>query len=146
MIWRSHPGEFGDGLFGGFAEEEAHRGVFVREFYFAVVVVHNHLYLAEVLMGKFVELEVDDDVAAEEAVVEDEIHEVVVLIESEALLAGLEEEAVVRSQRMLAVSVAPWPDFMDADDAYFISDFVDYPIVADADTPIVGAAGKLQTT
>ena len=31
-------GEFGDGPFGGFAEEEADGGVFLREFYFAVVV------------------------------------------------------------------------------------------------------------
>lgn len=52
-----------------------------------------NLHLAEVLMGKLVELEVDDDVAAEEAVVEDEVDEVVVFIEGEALLAGLEEEA-----------------------------------------------------
>jgi hypothetical protein len=52
-----------------------------------------NLHLAEVLMGELVELEVDDDVAAEEAVVEDQIDEVVVFIEGEALLAGLEEEA-----------------------------------------------------
>jgi hypothetical protein len=44
-------------------------------------------------MRELVELEVDDDVATEEAVVEDEIHEVVVLIEGEAFLAGLEEKA-----------------------------------------------------
>ncbi|MDB6006162.1 MAG: hypothetical protein JWR15_3149 [Prosthecobacter sp.] len=44
-------------------------------------------------MRELVELEVDDDVAAEEAVVEDEIDEVVVFIEGEALLAGFEEEA-----------------------------------------------------
>lgn len=86
-------GEFDDGLFGGFAEEEADGGVFVGELHLAVVVVHIHLHLAEVLMRGFVELEVDDDVAAEEAIVEDEVHEVVVLIEGEALLAGIEEEA-----------------------------------------------------
>ena len=53
-------GEFDDGLFGGFAEEEADGGVFVSEFYLAVVVVHNHLHLAEVLIGELVELEVDE--------------------------------------------------------------------------------------
>ena len=86
-------GEFDDGLFGGLAEEEADGGVFLWELHLAVVVVHIHLHLAEVLMRELVELEVDDDVAAEEAVVEDEVHEVVVLVEGEALLAGLEEEA-----------------------------------------------------
>jgi len=61
---------------------------------FTLKISHGvNLHLAEVLMRGFVELEVDDDVAAEEAVVEDEVHEVVVLIEGEALLAGLKEEA-----------------------------------------------------
>jgi len=77
-------GEFADGLFGGFAEEEADGGGFVGEFYLAVEVVHNHLHQAEVLVGEFVELEVDEDVTAEEAVVEDEIDEVVVVVEGEA--------------------------------------------------------------
>lgn len=44
-------------------------------------------------MRRFVELEVDDDVATQKAVVEDQIDEVVVLIEGEALLAGLEKKA-----------------------------------------------------
>ena len=91
-------GEFDDGLFGGFTEEEADGGVFVGELHLAVVVVHIHLHLAEVLMRELVELEINDDVAAEEAVVEDEVHEVVVLIEGEALLPGLEEEAFAKLQ------------------------------------------------
>jgi hypothetical protein len=44
-------------------------------------------------MRELVEFEIDDDIAAEEAVVEDEIDEVVVFVEGEALLAGLEEKA-----------------------------------------------------
>ena len=92
-------GEFDDGLFGGFAEEEADGGVFVRELHLAVVVVHIHLHLAEVLMGELVELEVDEDVAAEEAVVEDEIDKVVVFIEGEASLAGFEEEALAHLEK-----------------------------------------------
>ena len=35
-------GEFDDGLFGGFAEEEADGGIFVGELHLAVVVVHIH--------------------------------------------------------------------------------------------------------
>ncbi len=45
-------------------------------------------------MGELVELEVDDDVAAQEPVVENEIKEVVVAIEGETLLPGLEEKAL----------------------------------------------------
>ena len=50
-------------------------------------------------MGEFVEFEVDDDVAAEEAVVEDEVHEVVVRIKGEAALAGLEKEAFAEFEK-----------------------------------------------
>ena len=62
----------------------------------AVEVVHIHLHLPEVLMGELVELEVNDHVAAQQTVVEDEIDEEVVLVEGEALLAGLEEKALCR--------------------------------------------------
>ena len=86
-------GELDDGLFGGFAQKEADGGVFVGELHFAVVIIDVHLHLPEVLMRRFVQLEVDDDVAAQEAVVEHQIDEVVVLIEGEAFLPGLEEEA-----------------------------------------------------
>ena len=44
-------------------------------------------------MRELVEFQVDQDVAAQEAVVEDEVEEVVVVVEGEALLPGLEEEA-----------------------------------------------------
>ena len=53
-----------------------------------------HLHLAEVLVREFVKFEVNDDIAAKQPVVEDEVEEVVVAIESEALLAGFEEEAL----------------------------------------------------
>ncbi len=43
-------------------------------------------------MRQFVALEVDEDVAAEEAVVEDEIDVVVVVVEGEPFLPGLEEK------------------------------------------------------
>lgn len=92
-------GEFDDGFFGGLAEQETDGGVFVREFHLTVVVVYIHLHLAEVLMRELVELEVDDDVAAQEAVIEDEIDEVVVFIEGEAFLAGLEEEAFAEFEK-----------------------------------------------
>ena len=45
-------------------------------------------------MGELVELQVDDQIATQEAVVEDEIEKVVVAIEGESLLPRLEEEAL----------------------------------------------------
>ena len=87
-------GEFDEGVVFAVAEDDADGGEFVGQFHVAVEVVHIHLHLAEVLMGELVALEVDEDVAAEQAVVEDEVDEEVVIVEGEALLAGLEEEAL----------------------------------------------------
>ena len=44
-------------------------------------------------MRELVELQVDDQIAAQEPVVEDEVEEVVVAVEGETLLPCLEEEA-----------------------------------------------------
>src|SRR4051812_39790701 len=52
-------------------------------------------------MGEPVELQVDDEVAAQEPIVEDEVEEVVVSIEGEPLLAGLKEEAFAELQEEL---------------------------------------------
>ncbi len=48
-------GEFDDGLFGRFAEEETDGGVFIGELHLAVVVVHMHLHLAEVYLTALVD-------------------------------------------------------------------------------------------
>ena len=58
-----------------------------------VEVVHVHLHLAQVLVGELAELQVEQDIAAQEAVVENQVHEEVIFVEGEALLARLEEEA-----------------------------------------------------
>ena len=44
-------------------------------------------------MRELVELQVDDQIAAQEPVVEDEVEEVVVAVEGEALLPSFKEEA-----------------------------------------------------
>jgi len=85
--------EFDDGLLLRLAEEQADGRVFLGQLHLAIVIVHIHLHLAEVLMGELVELEIDEDVTAKEAVVENEVHEVMVFIEGETTLPGLEEEA-----------------------------------------------------
>ena len=61
-----------------------------------VVVVHVHLHLAQVLMGQLVELQVNDEVAAQEAVVENEVQEVVLAVEGESFLPGLEEKTLAQ--------------------------------------------------
>jgi hypothetical protein len=50
--------------------------------------------LTEILVRELVELQVDDQIAAEEPIVEDEVEEVVVAVECEPLLARFEEEAL----------------------------------------------------
>ena len=47
----------------------------------------------------FPDLEVDQDIAPEDAVVEDEVHEEMVCIEGEPFLPGLEEEAFAEFQQ-----------------------------------------------
>ena len=49
-------------------------------------------------MRELVELQVDDQIAAQEPVVEDEVEEVVVAVEGEALLPSLKEEAFAQLQ------------------------------------------------
>jgi hypothetical protein len=50
--------------------------------------------LAEILMGELAEFEIDEHVAAQQAVVEDQVHEEVVFLESESLLPRLEQESL----------------------------------------------------
>lgn len=94
-------GEFDEGVFFAFAEDDADRRVFVGGFDEPIEVVDVHLHLAEVLVGEFVDFEVDQDVAAQESVVEDKIDVEVVFLEAEAFLAGLEEEAFAEFEQEL---------------------------------------------
>ena len=65
----------------------------------AVEVVYIHLHLAQILGGQLVALEVDEHIAAQQSVVEDEIHIEMIVVESKALLARLEEEAFSQFQK-----------------------------------------------
>ena len=58
----------------------------------AIEEVHVHLHLAEVLVRELAELEVDEDEAAEQPVVEDEVDVEVVALERHPLLPGDEAE------------------------------------------------------
>src|ERR1017187_4647153 len=50
-------------------------------------------------MGDLAEFQIDQDVAAQQAVVENQVHEEVVFVEGEAPLARLEEEAFAHFQQ-----------------------------------------------
>jgi Cu/Zn superoxide dismutase len=72
------------------AEHDADGGILLAGFHEAVEVVDVHLHLPEVLMGDLADLQIDQDIAAQQAVVEDQIHEEMVFVEGESLLARLE--------------------------------------------------------
>ena len=87
-------GEFNESIVLAVAEHDSDGGELVGQLHVAIEVVHIHLHLAEVLMGELVALEVDEDLAAEQTVVEDEVDAEVVVVEGESFLAGLEEESL----------------------------------------------------
>jgi hypothetical protein len=81
------------------AEHDADGGILLAGFYEAVEVVHIHLHLPEVLMGDLANFQIDQDIAAQQAVVENQIHEKVFFVECESLLARLEEKAFAHFQQ-----------------------------------------------
>ncbi len=65
------------------AKNHSNGRVLIVKFHFAIVIIDVHLHLAEVLVREFSDLEVDQDIAPEDAVVEDEVHIEMVSIEGE---------------------------------------------------------------
>ena len=62
---------------------------------------HVAVHLADVLVRELPELEVDEQVALEDDVVEDEVDEEVIVVERDPLLAGDEREALAQLQEEL---------------------------------------------
>jgi hypothetical protein len=58
-----------------------------------------NLHLPEVVVGEFVALEIDENIAAQEAVVKNEVDAEVVVVEGEAFLAGFEEKAFTEFEK-----------------------------------------------
>jgi hypothetical protein len=86
-------GDFDQCLVLLFAEHDSDGGILAVRLHKAVEIVHVHLHLPEILMGDFADFQIDQDVAAQQAIVEDKIDEEVLFVEGEALLARFEEEA-----------------------------------------------------
>ena len=98
-------GEFDDGILLLLTEENADGGILAGRLHVTVKVIHIHLHLTEVLMGELVELEVDDHVATQETIIEDQVHEEVIFVEGKTFLPGLEKEAFAEfEQKALKVA------------------------------------------
>ena len=82
--------ELNKGIVFTVAEEDANGGRLVGQLHMPIEVVHIHLHLPEVLVGELVSLEVDEHIATQEAVVENEVDAKVVVVEGEAFLASFE--------------------------------------------------------
>lgn len=81
------------------AEDETDGGIVVGAALEVVEHSHIHVDLADVLMGEFGGLEVDDDEAFQDVVVEDEIEVEVAGLGADAHLAGDEGEAMAHFQQ-----------------------------------------------
>src|ERR1035437_740101 len=92
-------GDFHQRLILLLAEHDADRRILLAGFHEAVEVVHVHLHLPQVLMGDLAEFQIDQHIAAQQAVVENQIHEEVVFVEGEPPLPRLEEEAFAHLQQ-----------------------------------------------
>ena len=74
-------------------EDQAEGGIVIGSAALAVVVVHIKLELAEILVGELSYLEIDQHVALENGVLEDEIDVEMIAFKGEPLLAREEGEA-----------------------------------------------------
>jgi len=72
------------------AQDNADRGVFIIFLDVPIEVIDIHLHLSEVLMGQLADLEIDQDIAAQQSVIENKINKEMIRFESETLLAGFE--------------------------------------------------------
>ena len=94
LVVHAGEGVFNEGLVFVGAEEDAHWGVVARGHFVGAIIGDVGVELAELLVREGVDFEVDEDVAFEHAVVEDEVDEVVFVTDEEAFLSGFETEAV----------------------------------------------------
>jgi hypothetical protein len=87
------------------AQDDPDGRMFVIESDFPVIVVDIYLHLAEIAVGNFSNLKVDQDITPEDTVVEDEIYIVVVGIEGKPLLSRFEEETFAQFRNVSSLSM-----------------------------------------
>ena len=76
------------------AQHNADGGRFGIGFDVAVKVVDVHLHLAQILVRELADFEVDQHIAAQQAVVEHQVYKEVAVVKAEALLARLKQRAL----------------------------------------------------
>ena len=76
------------------AEQESHRRIVSIGHHVFAIPGHVGVELAEVFMGEFVHFELDEDMAFQDTMVENQIHEPSGLSDDDALLPGFEAKAV----------------------------------------------------
>src|SRR6266702_7048284 len=99
-------GIFGESQFyQGFAflltENHANSRMLIRRLHIAVKIVDIHLHLAKVLMGEPTDFQINQHIATQQAVVENEVNEEMVVVKGEALLTGLKQKAFAKLQQKM---------------------------------------------
>ena len=83
-------GQFDESILFLFAEEDTNCRLLPFLLDVPIIVVYLHLHLTEILVCKLVNLYVDEDIALQQTVVEDQVYIVVLFVKGEALLSCLE--------------------------------------------------------
>lgn len=91
--------EFDDGIVFIGAQQDADSRIFMRLLFHAVIIIHIHLQLADILMRQFVRLDFDNNEALQQAVIENKIGKEVITIEMQALLSRDKGKTVTESSR-----------------------------------------------
>ena len=86
-------------LFFFFAENNSYSRVLFFGFDEAVKVIDIHLHLTEVLVGQLANLQIDEDVATQKSIVENQVDEEMFFVKSEALLTGLNQEPLSKFEK-----------------------------------------------
>jgi hypothetical protein len=82
-------------------KENAHGGVFVAELFVAVVIIHVHLQLTQILVGNFPRFNFDDHKAPQQAVVKHQVGKKLIIFEQQAFLPGNKRKAVAQFEQKL---------------------------------------------
>lgn len=78
-------------------QEYADRCILVVSLHIPIEIIHIHLHLTQILVGKTAYLEIDKDIAPKDAIVEHEIDIEMFIIERETLLASLKEKTLPKA-------------------------------------------------
>jgi hypothetical protein len=90
-------------LYGGHAivgaQQQSYGRVIVCLHHLVLVIVHVEIQLRSILVAKTVNLQIDDDVALQDAVIENKVGFKIILINEDSFLSSLEAEAAPHLQQ-----------------------------------------------